>query len=161
MAGNAGVNRVGLLGGVPLLKTIGAVSAVDTPLAGYGTIGGNDSGPVMTDAIGFGKYTIQLIGPGSTIADIGYSVSIYGTLDPVLFQYIYGDPENGFAQGAPRDPATLAAIVPATEVNPLVTGTNTIGIISGGFSALRAVITTVTGEPDASNNIIVLAMAIP
>lgn len=166
MASGAGVNRLGVLGGIPLLSMDANASAVSTPLADYGIIGVNDSGPQLWWGAGYTKWTVQLIGDGAQAA--GYTVSFYGTCDPVLLKHLYG----GESQAGPQyytsppgdyDIADLADIVPAsswsllpmqastgggTETNPLVSGTNTIGFVNGGIVAIRAVLTATNSPSD-------------
>lgn len=158
MASGAGLNRVGQNGGEQLLTINPGATANATPLATYGVVGVNDSGAVFWEAIGFTKIAVQLVGPGATAA--GYSVTFYATLDPSL--RLTGIPP---AKGSVLLPTTSWATPPfqastggGAEANPLVTGTNTFGIINAPIIAIRAVLTTV-GTPTAP--ITVLAFAVP
>jgi hypothetical protein len=159
MASGAGLNRVGQNGGEAILTVNPTTAAYATPLAGYGTVGSNDSGTVFWEAIGFTKTAIQLIGPGATAA--GYTVSVYVTLDPAARPG--GQP---VAKGSTLVPATSWAVPPSQAAGgaaggdalPLVTGTNTLAFISGPFVALR-VVCTATATPTAA--ITVLAFAVP
>ena len=150
MGSGAGLNRVGQLGGKRLLSFGTAAVAVAAPLAGYGTIGITDSGPIMWEAIGFKTWAFQQLG-GTT----GYSVTIYGTIDPSLYTYLDS------VTGAIATPQQLATIVPAsswvplpgpaeqtgtgTIANPMVSGTTNFFQYNGTLVAVRAVLTaTVT-----------------
>lgn len=144
MASGAGLNRVGQYGGRLLLSASTAVTPVATPLTGYGTIGGSDSGPIMWEGIGFSKWGFQILGGGT-----GYSVSVYGTLDPVLFKYLD-------TPGTAGTPQALALIVPASswfllpapssetgtgaDANPMVAANPTM-LASRPLVAVRAVVT--------------------
>lgn len=69
-----------------ILLNIGSgASAVASPLAGYGTIGVNDSGGVYAETWGWTKFKFQLVSTG-TVALSGMSISIYATVDPAARQ---------------------------------------------------------------------------
>lgn len=168
MPSGAGLNRYGTLGGVPILTIPSGASALAAPLAGYGTIGQNDSGGVAHAAAGFTKWTFQLIGPGAGSA--GYTVSLYGTVDPALLQYVY---TTGPSSGQPMDtcattaiPASSWFLLPAPSEqsgtgqvgNPLVSSGAQLLIVSMDLIAVRAVLTTI-GAPTKS--VTVLASAAP
>ena len=170
MASGAGLNRVGVAGGRPLLTAPSTVSAVAAPLAGYGTIGVNDSGPVLVgSAAGFTKWTFQLIGAGAIAA--GYSVTIYGTIDPVLWTALT---QLGPSLGLNDAPDGLSAYIPASSwsplmgpseqsgtgpmTNPMLSGQSTMLVVSGGLMAVRAVITAVSSP---SNPVTVLGFVVP
>jgi len=103
----------------------------------------------MFEAIGFKTWSFQHLG-GTT----GYSVSIYGTIDPALYKYL------DTTESANFNPATLATIVPAsswvllpspaentgtgTVANPMVSGTSNFLQFSGTLVAVRAVLTATT-----------------
>jgi len=209
MASGAQLNEWGR--GIVMLSVAPSASAVSTPLASYGTIPalpsppnpagyggqtlynglpypvagfGNDSGWYASPK-GLSKVTFQLIGPGATAA--GYSVSVYGTIDPAAYwTYVYGkqNPTANLAVGGvayaggmdgfsssgngyyPGVPATSSVLLPGpaeqsgtgTVGNPMVSGTSTMLQVSGAFLAYRVVVTTV-GSP--SNPIQVIGWAIP
>jgi hypothetical protein len=154
MPSGAQLNRWGNNGGIVLLNNVPATAtAVASPLVNYGTVGLNDSGIYCTP-VGMTKWTFQIVGPGSTAA--GYSFSVYGTIDPVAYRAYttaMGGVGGSFA-GQPEPflgnvPATSWGLLPmaattggGTETNPLVTGTNTIGFVSGALEAIRVVLTT-------------------
>lgn len=183
MASGAGINTVGNLGGLPLLTVSSGASAVSSPTTTYGTNSGaptaaglatfgNDSGVIMLEAKGFTKWTFQIIGAGKSAA--GYTISIYGTTDPALLRLAYQTAGTTSGQmGQQPDlmnsltaiPATSWDLLPmqattggATEGNPLVTGTNTIGMYSGAIVAVRVVLTATSGTPSP---ITVLGFAVP
>ena len=86
MASGAGVNQVRA---VLLDNVTTAVTAIATPLAGYGTIGYNDSGWQMTEAAGYTKWTIQLV-PLSSTTLVGYAFSVYATISPNAYATFEG-----------------------------------------------------------------------
>ncbi len=158
MASAAGLNRVGQNGGEQLLTVNPGATAVATPLTTYGVVGVNDTGAVFWEAIGFTKIAVQIVGPGA--ASAGYSITFYATLDPSL--RVNGIPPP---KGSILLPSTSWATPPfqastggGAEANPLVSGTNTFGIINAPIVAIRAVLTTI-GTPTAP--ITVLAFAVP
>jgi len=79
MASGAGLNRVGARGGKLLVQCTGD--------------GTYDSGIVMPEAIGFTKWLFQFVKLGTTSVT-GWSVTIYGTIDPAAYdlndQYLQG-----------------------------------------------------------------------
>jgi hypothetical protein len=185
MASGAGINTVGNLGGLPLLTISPTASAITNPTIAYGTntgapgvpgtaTYGNDSGVVMVEAKGFTKWTFQIIGQGKALH--GYTVSIYGTTDPALLRQAYQTAGNTVGQmGQQPDqmnsltaiPATSWDLLPmqastggATEGNPLVSGTNTIGMYSGAMVAVRVVLTSIS-SPVPDYPITVLGFAVP
>jgi hypothetical protein len=153
MASGAGLNRVGQNGGEVLLTLRSSATALAAPQAGYGTIGVNDSGFVLWEAIGFTKDTVQLIGPGAIAA--GYTVGVYGTVDPAARPN--GSP---LPKGSTALPASSWSLLPGQaatgggpEANPLVSGTNTLVFISGGITAIRIVLMAV-GSPTADAQVL-------
>jgi hypothetical protein len=79
MAGSgAGSN---LVQGFLLTNVSSTSSSVANPLTTYGTFGVNDSGGALAEARGFTKWTFSLINIG-TVALAGYTVTLYGTVDP-------------------------------------------------------------------------------
>ena len=161
MASSAGVNRVTQA----LLVLNPTATAVATPLTGFGTIGGNDSGAVLLEASGFTKFTFQLVG------GTGYTVSVYGTTD----RNVYRAWTNNFNPGQPTFPnapafnsVALAASwfllgAPADNTgtgapaNPM-TGTNPWTQFSGALTAVRVVLTEVAAP---AGNCAVTAEATP
>lgn len=137
MASGAGLNRVGNLGGVPLLLVPPGAS---TPTAvAFGTYGtnngapgpapqypvppyynptvGTDSGIQMLQAAGYTKWTFQLVGPGVTAATTAaFSISIYGTIDPNILQQSYQTAGN-YPSSVGKDPSFTASLtaIPATS----------------------------------------------
>jgi hypothetical protein len=168
MPSGAGLNRGGVLGGITLLSVAPTAALVAAPTAAYGTIGLNDSGGLLHTLAGFTKWRFQIIGAGATTA--GYSISIYGTLDPALLNYVY---QQGPHSGLPMDTCAVTAI-PATSwqlvdspsdqsgtgvvANPMVTGASTTCASNTGWYAVRAVLTA-TASPTLP--ITVLASAVP
>ena len=162
MASGAGLNRVAQQGGKPLLLIDITATAVSTPLTGYGTIGSNDSGLVMLEAIGFTKWAFCLVGNTT-----GQSVTIYGTLDPIASQ-AWNTPHNG-----PKGGPDGSTVVPAGSwfklpgpseqtgtggiSNPLVAATPLLNV-SMPLVAVRAVL-TVTSSP--AGDCQVLGFAVP
>lgn len=161
MASGSQLNRWGTNGGELLLSLTPSATAVATPLANYGTIGVNDSGAFITP-IGLSKVTFQIIGPGATAA--GYTVSVYGTIDPTAyFAYTANSANDGITAGTAKNttqanygvvytiPATSWQLLPAPSeqsgagvvANPMVTGTSTFMQVSGAFVAYRVVLTTI------------------
>ena len=157
------------------------------PAPGFATIG-TDSGVVMLEAKGFTKWTFQIIGPGKgATTTAAFSIAILGTIDPLLLFQAYKTPGNNFyppsgefvpsgtlVGQAPNQMNSLTAL-PATswdllpmqatgttivDSNPLVTGTNTIGFVSGALVAVRAVLTG-TAPTTGTAGITVLAFAVP
>src|ERR1700677_1251879 len=131
---------------------------------GIATVG-TDSGVVLLEGKGFTKWTIQIIGPGkNATSTAAFSIAVLGTIDPLLLFQAYKTPGNNFyppngeftpsgtlVGQAPNQlnsllalPATSWDILPmqatgttVVDSNPLVTGVNTFGFISGGLVAIR------------------------
>jgi hypothetical protein len=117
MASGAGINRQGTQGGVILLDNITTtVTAVTTPLTGYGTMLSNDSGGQMLEAIGFSKWMFHLVALTST-ALTGIGVTLYGTISPNAYNTftnvnLYGQtptPNSPFI-GAGTGPVAVSGI---------------------------------------------------
>lgn len=150
----AGLNRVQAV----ILSCGTNTTAVASPLAGYGTIGVNDSGLQLCEAQGFTKWTFQLLGGGT-----GYSVSLYGTSDPVAI----GQWRASFNPQAPKYtlPASSWFLLPGpaeqtgtgTIANPM-TGTNPQFQFSGALLGIRAVL---TASATPSGVISVSVVAVP
>ena len=170
MPSGAGLNRGGLLGGITLITlnpTATAIAPTGAVVA-YGTIGVNDSGGLLHYLAGFTKWRFQLTGPGASIP--GYAVSLYGTLDPALLDYVY---KHGPTSGQPMDTCAVTA-VPASSWqlldapseqsgtgqigNPMISGQYTTLKTDGGWYAVRAVLTAI-GSPTLP--VTVLASAVP
>lgn len=86
MASSAGVNRVPTYGGGVLLDGISSATTAlaNQGLASYGTIGVNDSGGQMLEAIGYSKWGFQLVADSSTALS-GFQVLLLGTLSPYAY----------------------------------------------------------------------------
>ena len=94
MGQTSGLTSVGTNGGVSLL-----VTSVAGPV---------DSGVQMNEASGFTKWTFQLLGTFT-----GYSVQVYGTIDPAAKYLTTPVPGQNFV------PHGNTAVVPATSWFPL------------------------------------------
>ena len=183
--------------GVILLSIAPTQAALAAPLAGYGTIPvrsfygqpsgangryannlqypiagyGNDSGWWLSPR-GFSKLGFQIIGPGATTA--GYTVSVYGTLDPAAYWTYFNAMQSGvlglqtgaanslggadgLSTGGGQDPgipATSTVLLEGpssqagtgTIANPMVSGTSPLFVLANAFQAYRCVLTTV-GAP--------------
>jgi hypothetical protein len=159
-ASGAGLNRVGEEGGITLLSLQTTATALASPTTGYGTIGVNDSGIQMLEAIGLTKW-VFLLGGATNLS--GWSVTIYGTIDSVAYQA--WQPANysaaglyGQSTGGPRGSTVVSAgswfVLPGPSEqgttgsigNPL-TSTTPILTSSLPLVAVRAVLTTLTGTP--------------
>jgi hypothetical protein len=81
MASSAGLNRLGARGGEVLLTLQPGSPAGDL-----------DSGIMAAEGIGFSKWVFQIIGAGSSAA--GYTVTLYGTIDPAAYNAVWGYPGN-------------------------------------------------------------------
>lgn len=137
----AGLNRVF----ATILTCQPTATALATPLTGYGTIGVNDSGMALNEAMNFTKWSFML-NAGTT----GYSISLYGTADPKAYaawrNAINPGQSNGitlpasawFLLPGPSEQAGTGAIA-----NP-ITSTSTMFQFSGSLLAVRAVLTTAT-----------------
>lgn len=134
MASGAGVNRVGNLGGIPLLTVPpGATTPVAPAVGAYGTNSGpppvnysqgifnqatigTDSGVQMLTAVGFTKWTFAIIGPGAyAAATAAFNIAIYGTIDQSLLGQSYATASTtSSTQG--HDPNFTASLT-AVNVN--------------------------------------------
>jgi hypothetical protein len=157
----AGLNRVN---GVVLSINNPATAVVPAPTMAYGTIGVNDSGQVLTEAMNFTKWTFTLLGGGT-----GYSVTIYGTNDPVAYAAwkasfnpaLYANRVGG----APVLPASswFPLYAPADQTgsgapaNPM-TASNPSMQFSGTLIAVRAVL---TASASAAGSVSVAVEAVP
>ncbi len=140
-----------------LLANIGpATTAVVSPATAYGTLGVNDSGWFATP-IGMSKYTFQLVGGGT-----GYSVSVYGTIDPTAYlSYTQHYGSDGFEGSVP---ATSSGLLPAPSeqsgtgnmANPL-TSTALFLYCNMPLVAVRAVLTA-SATPTGSVSLIGFAI---
>ncbi len=173
MSSHQGLTRVGQNGGVVVLNLIPSATALASPFAGYGTIGLNDSGPVLFEGIGFVRGKFQIVGAGAVVA--GYTVAVYTTISPKILNAI--GQSNG--TGTYIDWRTAhgnTTIIPASDwvlmdsvssnastgaiSNPMVTGTTwSCDTSAGPFVAYRFVVTAVTGA--ATLNAQVLAFLTP
>lgn len=148
MSSGAGLNRVFR----NLLVLTPAATAVANPLAGYGTIGVNDTGMIMNDAMNFTKFTFMFSGSDA------YSVTIYATADKRAYDlWRYNLNPNPYLpqwQGtAPTLPASAWVVCPGPSqqggeggvANPL-TATNPTFVAGNSWLAFRAVLTTI-GTP--------------
>lgn len=163
MASGAGLNRVYAV----VLSGIGTgTGTVATPLTSYGTLGVNDSGMVLNEAMNFSRWTFSLLGGGT-----GYSVSCYGTIDPVA----YGIWRQSFnpGQAIPGVPGSAKNSLPATSwfllpgpseqtgtggiANPL-TGTSPLLTVSLPLLAVRVVL---TGSATPVGGVSVAVEAVP
>jgi hypothetical protein len=129
MASGAGLNRVGTLGGVPLLTVLpGASTPVAVTIGNYGTNSGmpvlpntatvgTDSGVQMLSAAGFTKWTFCLIGPGVLAATTAaFTISLYGTIDPTLLTQAYQTGGNAIGvQGKDPSFTTSLTAIPASS----------------------------------------------
>lgn len=160
MASGAGLNRVGQRGGKLLLGgLLATTAAVVNPQAGYGNIGLNDSGLVMSEQIGFSKNVFQVIGGpyvGTMTANL--QITVYGTIDPVAYAAFDEPPAAGGGVGSTLVPASswIPLPAPATESagdtfqwsNPIIVGTfagfSPVAALynSAPFVAYRVVVTT-------------------
>jgi hypothetical protein len=159
MASGAGLNRVGQNGGETLLVLNPSSAAYTTPYNGYGVIGGNDSGCVMWEAIGFTKWTFQFIGLGANVA--GYTVQLLGTVDPSARPYGQPLPKGSTALRAsswfplpgPSEQSGTGVIS-----NPMVSGVTPAAFTcSIPLVAVRAVLTTI-GSPTAGTSVVGFAV---
>ena len=113
--------------------------------------------------------TFQIIGPGATAA--GYTVSVYGTIDPAAYlAYSASGGQDFISTYTVKDNAVLppygsALAIPASSwalldapsqqagtgavANPMVTGTSTVMVVSGAWVAYRVVLTTVSAPTSA------------
>jgi hypothetical protein len=143
---------------------------------------------VLLDAKGFTKWTFQIIGPGKgATTTAAFSIAILGTIDPTVLRQAYLTPGTNGYQTAQLPPVASVnygqepnqqfslTVIPATswdvlpmqatgttvvDSNPLVTGTNTLGFVSGALVAVRAVLTG-TAPTTGTAGITVLAFAVP
>jgi hypothetical protein len=163
VASGAGLNRVGARGGEVLLT----LSPNSTSL---------DSGTQMSEAIAMKTWTFQIIGPGAAAA--GYTVTLYGTIDPAAYDNVFGRPGPDPVTGAPAVKASGKGnlLVPATSwfalpgpaeqggtgtmTNPMVSGTSNILQVSMALVAVRAVAVIGTA-PAPTLGIQVLGFATP
>ena len=122
-------------------------TAVAAPLTGYGTKGINDSGMALNDAMDFSKWTFSGVGGGT-----GYTVSLYGTNDPVAYAAWKQSINPGAYPGGPVTlPASSWFLLPGPSeqsgtgaiANPLVAGSSNLFQYSGVLLAVRAVLTAV------------------
>lgn len=164
MASGAGQNRVNQA----ILVCTPAATALATPLTGYGTINGNDSGQVMNEAANFTKWTFQMTGGGT-----GYSVTIYGTADRLIYRAWMNSLNPGQPTfNAPSQPVINTAALASSwfplyaqsdqsgtgaPANPM-TATSPSMQFSGELVAVRAVLTTTTG---AAGSVTIVASAVP
>jgi hypothetical protein len=179
LASGAGLNRIGPLGGIPILSAYPTVAAVAAPFAGYGVnsggppYAGNDSGIQLVSAVGFSKYIFSIIGPNA--ATPGYTISVYGTIDPALLTYLETNhnAKNGMLDG------DVSGIVPATSwfllsgpadqtgtgaiANPMVTGggSSTTTVVHEHNFPLVAIRAVVTATNAPTGNVTLLAMVTP
>ena len=156
----AGLNRVS---GV-ILSVSASTTVVSTPLVSYGTIGVNDSGQSFTEAMGFKSWTFSLSGGGS-----GYSISIYGTNDPMAYAAWKAsfNPQAyaGRVGGAPTLPASSWFLIDAPSAqtgtgsiaNPM-TSTSPLMQYKEPLIAVRAVL---TASSAASGTVNVNVLATP
>lgn len=157
MASGAGLNQINAT--VLTINDPSTVSAVATPLAGYGTIGVNDSGAVLFEGQGFTKITATMTSAGDMT---GLEVTLYGTNDPITWQVWQTQIQGAGSWNAIS--SAWASQVPASSwkklpgpseqnsgggsANPLTVVTSTL-IASGPWKAYRAV---VTAGPGAGTN---------
>jgi hypothetical protein len=165
-ASGAGLNRVGLRGGELLLSLLPASTGAAL-----------DSGIQMTEAIGFKDFAFQFIGPGAQT--VGYSVTVYGTLDPAI--YVAGQPVGQPTQnvngvnitptGKGSSPTALLTswfILPGPSeqgstgvmANPMLSGTAPILRVNWPLVAVRAVATILTGGSAPTNGVQVVCFAV-
>ena len=158
----AGQNRVGSRGGVTLLTLI--PTSAGTQL---------DSGIQMCEAIGFKTWEFQLIGAGAQTA--GYSVTLYGTLGRSAYEIYFpsydgpnGEYYNqaGTGRGSTLLPTTSWFSLPGASeqsgtgysLNPIVSGTSQVLVVSMALVAVRA-LATVIGTP--ASGVQCIGFAIP
>lgn len=151
MASGAGLNRVGQRGGVLLLANIDStVVAYTTPQTGYGVIMSNDSGAQMLEAIGFTKWTFQLIGGGNP------QVTLFGTVDPAVYETGRGSTvcpaTSWFQLPAPSEQSGTGGVSNPLGVNGVILLTCSLPLV-----AVRAVLTTAASSGVAS----VIGFAVP
>lgn len=175
MAGSAGGNILGPGGAQALLHLNPSATAVASPLAGYGTIGVNDTGLVLYQGRGFTKWGFQLCPEpplwGGSALIAGYSVTIYYT----IADYARQAQMVGFAQAQNQtgSDSNVTAVPPgawwpapapedqsgtATDYNPL-TSDGPVLQVSRFAVGFRAVLTTITGTP--SGGAIVFGGGVP
>lgn len=151
----AGLNRVYST----ILSCNTGTAVASSPLSSYGTIGVNDSGMVLNEALGFTKWTFTLLGGGT-----GYSVSVYGTNDPTA-HIVWSQKMNPGQYTTPASlPASSWFLLPGpseqtgtgTIANPM-TGTAPVFQFSGSLLAVRAVLTA-SATPAGSITVAVLAV---
>lgn len=145
MASGAGLNRASV---IALTIQDKNTAVVTSPRSAYGTTGVNDTGPipVLGEARDFTKWTFSLIGAGT-----GYSLSVYGTVDPVA----YATWKNALnpnlylnVTNKPSTPASSWFLLPApaeqtgtgSVANPM-TDTNPLLQFSGALVGVRIVLT--------------------
>lgn len=161
-----------------LLLVSPTATRVASPLAGYGSIGDNDSGARLFSGRGFTKPSFQICpqppqypyASGNTTAlASGYSISVYYTLDKTLNE-IQNNSNKGAGislDGSTQLPPGSWALCPAAadqsgtgvDANPMTSGTNPILSASRSAAAWRVVVTTVTATPSAG--IAVYALWVP
>jgi hypothetical protein len=166
VASSAGLNRVGARGGEVLLSLQPGSPAGDL-----------DSGIQAPEGIGFSKWAFQMIGAGATAA--GYTVTLYGTLDPAAYDDAFGRPYGGTgsrllqvtAQGRGYTglPATSWFPLPAPSeqsgtgviTNPMISGSASIMFCTMPLVAVRAKAVVATGGGAPTNPIQVLVFGVP
>ena len=140
-----------------------AATAVSTPLAGYGTIGFNDSGARLFSGRGFTKPSFQICpqppqypyaAANTTALASGWSISVYYTLDKTLNTILNNSSKSGGVSldGSTQLPPGSWALLPANadetgtgvDANPMTSGTNPILSASRAAAAFRVVVTTAT-----------------
>jgi hypothetical protein len=156
MASGAGLNRVG---GVILTVTPNS-SATATPLTTYGAVGvppawnGGDSGLQMAEGAFFTKWVFQLIQIGPT-APTGYTVGIYGTMDPTAYYSAFPSGQWTAEYGQNTGPGSTSVqtnswfLLPAPSEQSIIGGTASNPITQVGqfltcslpLRAVRAVLT--------------------
>ncbi len=186
MASGAGGNRVGSLGGLPILRLRPTATPFTGWATGYGTIGLNDSGLVLIEGEAFTKWRIQLAPEGPLTSGLtggvasgalpsGYEVSIFFTIDRSAYMALgsttYPTAQNQSYPGPNGGPMGSQIVPPGSWVladepsaqggssgNPLTSSTPFFSI-GNTVVALRAVLTGVTPTPAAGA--IVYAMGVP
>jgi hypothetical protein len=137
VASGAGLNRIGPQGGCPFFTVVRQGLEWASPI-----VGTTDSGPVGVEGIGFSKWGFQLLGTFT-----GFSVAIYGTLDPAAYLAWEAKIQGNTV---PAVPATSWALLPApdeetgtggTATNPLVAAGVILPYNLSGLVAVRAVAT--------------------
>lgn len=156
---SAGLNRVF----ANILTVYSGASAVASPLAGYGTIGLNDSGMALNEAMNFTKWSASLLGGGT-----GMTVTLYGTTDPradaawrqAMNPGLYPSPvtvpaSSWFVLPGPSEQSGTGSIA-----NPMVNTANSTAFFqySGALMAIRAVL---TASASASGLVTVSIQAVP